>query len=161
VWHPNCPRCGKEFVQRAPRKNWLEGLARLLSIHPFRCQLCSYRFLALDWRFRPNFYRRREYVRMPARFPLTFTSQQMNGEGTVLNLSIKGCQIETDVPIVLGCTLSLGIRGTDGQPLFEVDAAVVQTLEGKQAGIEFLRIRNDAMDRLVGVMLYLYTGVKQ
>ncbi len=158
--HPNCPRCRKEFVQRAPHKNWLESLGCLLSFHPFRCQLCSHRFFAFDWLPRLDFYRRRQYVRMPARFPLTFTNQQMDGAGTVVNLSIKGCQIETDAPLTCGDTLSLDIRETDGQPLFAVSAAAVRTIDGKQAGIEFLRIRKDAMERLVGVMLYLYTGIK-
>lgn len=148
-------------MQRVPRKNWLEGLGRFLSVRPFRCQLCSYRFLALDWRPRLDFYRRRQYVRMPARFPLTFTSQQRRGEGTVVNLSINGCQIETDALPLLDGMLSLGVRGTEGQPLFAVDAAVVRTIEGNQVGIEFLRIQNEQMDRLVRVMLYLYTGVKE
>ncbi len=159
--HPNCPRCGKEFVQRAPRKNWLEGLGSLLSFHPFRCQLCSYRFFAFDSWPRLDFYRRRQYVRMPARFPLTFTNQQAQGEGTVVNLSIKGCLLETGATLLVGDALSLDIRGTDGQPLFAVDAAAVRTIEGNQAGIEFIRIRKEAMERLVGAMLYLYTGIKK
>jgi len=158
--HPNCPQCRKEFVQRAPHKNWLEGLGSLLSFHPFRCQLCSHRFFAFDWWPRLDFYRRRQYVRMPAHFPLTFTNQRVNGAGTVVNLSIKGCQIETDIPLLVGGTLSLDIREMDGQPLFAVSSAAVRTIEGNQAGIEFLRIKKEHMERLVSVMLYLYTGIK-
>ncbi len=97
---------------------------------------------------------------MPVRFPLTFTSQQMRGGGTVVNLSIQGCQIETGTSLIRGDVLFLRIQGTDGQPLFAVDAAVVRTIEGKQAGIEFLRVHNEEMERLVGAMLYLYTGIK-
>ena len=157
---PHCPKCGKNLVQQSPRQGIIEALWGFFCIYPFRCQLCTHRFLAFQWwwdRF-VNYYGHREYVRIPVQFQLTFSGKQVSGEGTVVNLSIQGCEIETDITVPHGGILCLNIHGTGGQPLFEIEVAVVRSIAGKLVGVEFRRIQEREIARLVGVMVYLYTG---
>ena len=38
-----CPKCGKDFVRRALRKDAREHLPSLIYVYPLRCQLCTHR----------------------------------------------------------------------------------------------------------------------
>ncbi|HZC68563.1 MAG TPA: PilZ domain-containing protein [Nitrospirales bacterium] len=157
---PHCPKCGKNLVQQSPRQGIIEALWGFFSIYPFRCQLCTHRFLAFQWWWRRffNYYGRREYVRIPVRFQLTFSGKQVSGEGTVVNLSRQGCTIETDTPIPIGELVFLRVREPDSQPLFEIEAAVVRTMVGKLVGVEFVRIQERELERLERVIVILCTG---
>ena len=156
----HCPRCRKNLVQQSPRQGWIEALSSIFCIYPFRCQLCTHRFHAFQWwwdRF-VSYYGRREYVRIPVRFQLTFSGKQVSGEGTVVNLSRLGCTIESLTPIPQGELLRLRIRKSDGQPLFEIEAAAVRRIVDKSVGVEFVRIQEREMERLERAIVNLYTG---
>ena len=133
---------------------------RFFCIYPFRCQFCTHRFLAFQWWWRRfvNYYGRREYVRIPVSFQLTFSGKQVSGEGTVVNLSRQGCTIETNTPIPHGELLCLRIYEPDSQPLFEIEAAVVRFIAEKLVGVEFVRIQEREMERLGRVIVNLCTG---
>jgi PilZ domain len=155
-----CPKCRKNLVQQAPRHGLAEALLSIFCVYPFRCQLCTHRFLGFQWwwdRF-VSYYGRREYVRIPVRFQLSFSGKQMSGEGTVVNLSRLGCTIETPTPIPRGELLSLRIHKPDGPPLFEVEAAEVRFIMEKSVGVEFVRMQDREMERLGRVIVNLYTG---
>ncbi len=157
---PHCPKCRKNLVQQSPRQHLIEALWGIFCIYPFRCQFCTHRFLAFQWwwhRF-VNYYGRREYVRIPVRYQLTFSGREMSGEGTMVNLSRLGCAIETHPPIPHGELLSLRIYESDGQPLFEIEVAVVRFMMEKAVGVEFVRIQEREMERLERVIVNLYTG---
>src|SRR5947208_1603604 len=115
---PHCPRCKKNLVQQSPRHGVLEAIVRVFGIYPFRCQLCTHRFLAFEWWLRrlSSYYGRREYVRIPVWFQLAFSGKQVSGEGTVVNLSRQGCTIETGTLIPSGEPLCLRIYEPDGPP---------------------------------------------
>jgi len=156
----HCPKCRKNLVQQSPRHGLIEALWGIFCRYPFRCQLCTHRFLAFQWwwdRF-VSYYGRREYVRIPVRFQLTFSGKQVSGEGTVLNLSIQGCTIETATPTPYGELLFLRVQKTDGQPLFEIEAAVVRFISEKAVGVEFIRIQDREMERLERIIVNLCTG---
>jgi c-di-GMP-binding flagellar brake protein YcgR len=155
-----CPKCRKNLVQQSPRHGLIEALWGIFCLYPFRCQLCTHRFLAFQWwwdRF-VSYYGRREYVRIPVRFQLTFSGQQVSGEGTVLNLSRQGCTIETATPTPHGELLFLRVQKSDGQPLFEIEAAVVRFISEKSVGVEFVRIQDREMERLERIIVNLCTG---
>ena len=157
---PHCPNCRKNRVHQSRRQGLSEALWSLLCIYPFRCQLCTHRFFAFQWwwsRF-VNYHGRREYVRIPVRFQLTFSGREVSGEGTVVNLSRKGCSMETDTPIPHGEILRLRIYERDGRPLFEIEVAVVRFIAEQSVGIEFVRIQEREMQRLVGVIEDLCVG---
>ena len=156
----HCPRCKKNLVQQSPRQGMIEALLGLFCVYPFRCQLCTHRFHAFQWwwdRF-VSYYGRREYVRIPVRFQLTFSGKQVSGEGTVVNLSRRGCTIEALTPIPHGDLLRLRIHKPDGQPLFEIEAAAVRRIVDKSVGVEFVRIQEREMERLERAIVNLYTG---
>jgi c-di-GMP-binding flagellar brake protein YcgR len=156
----HCPKCRKNLVQQSPRHGLIEALWGIFCRYPFRCQLCTHRFLAFQWwwdRF-VSYYGRREYVRIPVRFQLTFSGKQVSGEGTVLNLSRQGCTIETATSTPHGELLFLRVQKTDGQPLFEIEAAVVRFISEKSVGVEFVRIQDREMERLERIIVNLCTG---
>jgi len=157
---PHCPRCKKNLVQQSPRHGVLEAIVRVFAIYPFRCQLCTHRFLAFEWWWRrlSSYYGRREYVRIPVWFQLAFSGKQVSGEGTVVNLSRQGCTIETGTLIPRGEPLCLRIYEPDGPPLFEIEAAVVRFIREKSVGLEFVRVQESEMERLGRVIVTLCTG---
>jgi hypothetical protein len=149
--YPPCPQCRKPFTRRSQREGLFERCLSLVHVYPFRCQLCAHRFRALNWganfvKYRPD---RRAYVRLPVRYPVTFTGD-MTGAGTIANLSIQGCGIETDAVPPQGAILQLTLHETNGQPAIEVEAAVVRSVVSRtrQVGVEFLRLQASESERL-------------
>jgi len=163
---PHCPNCRKNLVHQSRRQGLIEALWSLFCIYPFRCQLCTHRFLAFQWWWRRfiNYDARREYVRFPVWFQLTFSGQQVSGVGTVVNLSRQGCAIETITPIPPGELFHLRIHEPDGHPLFEIEAAavlyIVDRKHERTVGVEFVRIQEREMQRLAGVIEDLCTGTR-
>jgi hypothetical protein len=82
--------------------------------------------------------------------------------GTVVNLSRQGCAIETNSPIPPGELFHLRVHEPDGHPLFEIEAAAVLYVGdrkyGRTVGVEFVRIQDREMQKLVGVIEDLCTG---
>ena len=138
----------------------IEALWGFFGVFPFRCQLCTHRFFAFQWWWGRlvNYYGRREYVRIPVRFQLTFSGREVSGEGTVVNLSRRGCTMETDTPIPHGEILHLRIYERDGRPLFEIEVAAVRFIAERSAGIEFVLVQEREMERLGRVLVNLCTG---
>ena len=79
-------------------------------------------------------------------------------EGTLLDLSIRGCAIKSDVPLHKGDILCLQIRLTDKEPPIEVDIAMVRTVTGRRFGLEFAKIRPEEETRLGRVLMTLMQG---
>ena len=96
-----CPQCGTDVVLRARCVSLIERLAGVLLMSPFRCQICSHRFLSFRWgrRYPPHPVDRREHTRIPVRFALAFSGGRISGDGTVLNISAGGCLIRSDAPV--------------------------------------------------------------
>lgn len=137
-----CPNCERSFVRRSHRKGLWEFLCGLLLIYPYRCQLCSHRFLA-NPRTSP-LKRHREFERLQVRFPASFRSayldQTIDGEGTVATLSIRGCSLTTQEPLAKGMLLRLHIRNQEQEPPIEISVAAVRSSAREQMGIEFLHL---------------------
>ncbi|MFQ5993364.1 MAG: PilZ domain-containing protein, partial [Nitrospiraceae bacterium] len=107
---PDCPQCGTWIVRQGRRRTPREYLLRFLMIHPFRCQLCTHRFLA--YRAKSGHESRREYERILVGYTVKFcpfsSGEQVEpSEGTMHNLSIRGCQIESSQPAQRGAPLRL------------------------------------------------------
>ena len=47
-----CPACGGTLARRAHRIGLAEEMFSLVYVYPFRCRLCTHRFLALQWGIR-------------------------------------------------------------------------------------------------------------
>jgi hypothetical protein len=161
---PHCPTCRKNLVRQSRRQGLLEALGGFFGIYPFRCQLCAHRFFAFQWWWRRFVTSddRREYVRFPVQYHLTFSGKQVSGVGIVVNLSRQGCAIETTTPVPPGELFHLRIHESDGHPLFEIEAAAVLSIADRKyewtVVFEFVRIQEREMQKLVGVIEDLCTG---
>ena len=156
---PNCSRCRQDFVRRRAPRTPLDRLLAVAFIHPFRCQLCGSRFRALWWGGRPDEEGRadrREYVRIQARLPARFSGEGPEQEGVVTDVSIAGCSLETEHPIVEGDLVELHLRVGEGEPPIVVDAAVVRYAGPWRVGLEFLRMQEEAKERLRDLVHRLY-----
>jgi hypothetical protein len=134
-----CPECGQHALLRYQCLSPLEHLLALLRIYPFRCQVCSHRFLSFSMgrSYPTHTVDRREHVRVPVRLQLAFSGGRMRGEGHVLNLSVGGCMIETNVTVHRDDIYHLELFVTQDQPPLELPA-IVRSVTGKRVGLKFL-----------------------
>ena len=95
-----CPECGTGDVLRSHCFSFVEWLADAVWISPFRCQQCCHRFSALRVGrcYSARLVDRREYKRIPVRLSLSFSRGRIGGIGTVTDISMGGCVIESDAP---------------------------------------------------------------
>lgn len=147
---PLCPQCGTDFIQRSRRKGVIEYLLSLMDIHPFRCQICTNRFKVRQRgaRYSKQAPGQRQYQRMATRLPATFSGDQAEGKGEVMDISMEGCGLETDAPLMEGSLLELRLKTSDRDPAIVVDTAVVRSVRASYAGVQFLRLRMEEKDRL-------------
>lgn len=123
----------------------------LLTVYPFRCQLCTHRFLAFLWRYSSS--PRREYDRVPAQYPVTLypASAQKPDEaiqGTTVNLSITGGLIETNTQVPQGTCVRLKIHASGLASPIEVESATVRAVLENKLGLEFFKIAPEEEQRL-------------
>jgi hypothetical protein len=130
------------------------GFERILSgfyIYPFRCQLCGHRFKLLRWgeMYRKTYYDRREFERMPVSLDASFWEESgEHGEGTLRDLSMRGCGLTTGVAFGEGSILRLELHVPDDDLPIVVQAAVVRNAVSSHSEIEFLRLQHAERDRL-------------
>jgi hypothetical protein len=72
----------------------------------------------------------------------------MVGQGTVINLSVPGCAIQTDLPVQPGDYLELLLMTPDQARPLTVTLAKVRWAALQTAGIEFIRVRRDDQGRI-------------
>lgn len=147
---PTCPRCGKDFVRRTMRKGILELALSAVYLYPFRCQLCTHRFRAMQWgvRYAKQAIDKRQYERIPVRIQASFSGGEQEGTAVVTDLSMGGCGMETGTPFTEGGLLELRLHVTEQAPPIGIEAAVVRSAREKFAGLQFLRLRSDEKTRL-------------
>lgn len=137
-----CTQCRKPFVKACRRRGLLDRLLSLAYAYPFRCQICRHRFHLLQWglRYIERDVDRRQYERRQVKVHARITSEQGNYEGTVMDLAMGGCAIETQAPFQVGTLLGLQLDAYDREPHLTVEAAVVRSVQGTRVGVEFLRL---------------------
>lgn len=145
-----CPNCSREFVRRVARVGFVERMAGLFYIYPFKCQICGFRFRFLQWGVR---YMRveedhREYDRMPMNFPVYFRGDDIDGSGNVLNISMGGCSFTTAAKLAKGAILRMELKMSNDAAPVVVDAAVLRHLHNQIAGVEFVQWQNSERERL-------------
>ncbi len=155
---PACPHCGILLVKKVSRRGLREYLLSVLTVGPFRCQVCTHRFLAFRWL--PATNTKREYNRISVRYQMLLSSAREDDqiqceEGTLVDISIRGCAIKSNVPLHKGTILCLQIRPTDQEPPIKIDIVTVRTVTGRRIGLEFVKIRPEEEIRLRRVLLTL------
>ncbi|MEC4890406.1 MAG: PilZ domain-containing protein [Nitrospira sp.] len=139
-----CPQCQTDRVLRSYPQSLREHVASWLGIAPFHCQDCRFRFLT----FRLSFNEakppadRREHFRIPVRLFLSFSGGKIRGEGTVLDLSMGGCVIQSETQVHIDDIFYLQVAISDQDPPLEV-AAMVRSVGPRGIAFKFLRKAQD------------------
>ncbi|MGH7232335.1 MAG: PilZ domain-containing protein [Nitrospiraceae bacterium] len=89
----------------------------------------------------------RQHPRFPLQLPVSFSGNQ-EGTGIVKNLSLGGCQVESQTEAYAGDYLSLKMQLTEGDSPLTVDAAAVRWSEGYTFGLSFDWLKPQEQDRL-------------
>ena len=77
-------------------------------------------------------------LRYRAQFRSSFSSVAMvGGEGSLLDLSIRGCRIESLTDVKPGTTLEVRVEAIGGEPPIQIQAAIVRWSREQQFGLEF------------------------
>lgn len=135
-----CPQCGQHHVFRSRCTTLMERLKSLAYISPFHCQSCSYRFSAsrLGYSYANQMLDRREHLRIPVRLFLSFSGGKIRGEGTVLDISMGGCVVESQASVHVDDIFYLQIVLGNEQAPLEV-AAMVRSVSSRGIAFKFLR----------------------
>jgi hypothetical protein len=78
--------------------------------------------------------------RVPLKIPVIFTMGAQIGGGRVLDLTIPGCLIESPVTVRKGQSIQLKIHLPGRETPLTVGLGVVRWTNGKQFGVEFIRM---------------------
>lgn len=91
----------------------------------------------------------RQHPRFPVRFRSSFTSVNLvDGEGHVLDVSLRGCRIYSLTEVHPGTTLELRIHSAEHEPPINVEQAVVRWNRDHHFGIEFVTLQPEEWARL-------------
>ena len=153
-----CKRCEASYVRQSSRGG-IDSLLTPIHLYRFRCQLCARQFWLLLWRARQTAgslkHDKREYDRLPVSFPIMFAGDR-NGEGSLRNLSIRGCSIETTIRPSHNGVLSLKLHPRGSRPIALVEVAVVRSAVANRFGLEFLELDLKEGQRLRDIIKRLY-----
>jgi c-di-GMP-binding flagellar brake protein YcgR len=61
----------------------------------------------------------------------------VGGEGRVVDLSTRGCRIESSVDVQSGASLEIQIEAIEHKPPIKIQAAIVRWSREQQFGLEF------------------------
>jgi hypothetical protein len=84
--------------------------------------------------------------------------QEFEGEGTLLDISLRGCRMVSDDCLQVGNFLKLSIGLPDQMDPLRVDKAIVRWVEQGQVGLEFVSLRLEELDRLCALSLAAESG---
>ncbi len=80
----------------------------------------------------------RKHTRFAVHFQGSFSSgQQIEGDGIVLNLSIGGCKVQSNMQVPTGTGLRVRIMMPDEDQPLEIKRAAVRWTGGQEFGLEF------------------------
>ena len=92
---------------------------------------------------------RRATSRYLVQFETTFSKEQGVIEGgTLTDLSMEGCSVESDARLTRGSALSLRLILSAGQRPIEIDQAEIRWVKGLVCGVTFITIKEKEQERL-------------
>lgn len=91
----------------------------------------------------------RQIPRFPARFRSSFTSLNIvGGDGNVVDLSLRGCRVESQTPVMPGTALEVRIETLNEEPPLKIQEAVVRWSQDQHFGLEFVVLAPEEWARL-------------
>jgi hypothetical protein len=91
---------------------------------------------------------RREFARVAVELPVSLSGDGVAGGGLISGLSIRGCTVVSDELILPATTLAMHIQLPGQYAPLKVDLAEVRWAQGRECGLEFLRLRLEEKQRL-------------
>ena len=86
--------------------------------------------------------------RYPLQCPISFTGDQLVGEGTVLNVSLGGWKVASAQPVHPGSCFALKIALPDQHAPMKIELATVRWATGQEFGLESVHTDPQAKARL-------------
>jgi hypothetical protein len=145
-----CPKCKSPLVGRTHRNGMTEQALSLAYVYPFKCQVCQHRFRRLRWgeRYVRVHLDRRDTERLPTRIPVTIHWKDGGqGQGTVRDISVMGCGIETAAVVPLGALVLLQLE-PEGEPPIDIDVGEVRSRQPRRIGVRFARVAPTHSERI-------------
>lgn len=97
----------------------------------------------------------RRHPRYTTRIPVAFVGDQGEGRGSIVNLSLEGCAVDSDRTLAPGTLLLLHLTVPSGAPPLTVDVAAVRWSRGQRFGVQFLWMDPPAQETLKKFLLEL------
>ena len=83
---------------------------------------------------------RRSYVRSSVHLQASLTSAYATEEATVLNVSLDGCRLRSNLAPRRDTELVIHLHWADGRSAIRIDRAVVRWSAGPDFGVQFLLV---------------------
>ena len=91
----------------------------------------------------------RKDLRFHVQFRSSFSSIAMvGGEGSLVDLSTRGCRIESSTDVHPGASLEVRIVAREHEPPIQIQQAFVRWSRGRQFGLEFVTMAPEEWARL-------------
>lgn len=90
----------------------------------------------------------RKHPRYLITCPLAFVGEGVVGAGQMVDISLGGCAVDSNVAMTRGLYLQVWILLPDSPLPLSVELAPVRWVAPGQFGMEFIKMRADALDRL-------------
>ena len=91
----------------------------------------------------------RKNFRFHVQFRSSFSSIAMvGGEGSLVDLSIRGCRIESPTDVQPGASLEVRITTIEHEPPIQIQQSLVRWSRGRQFGLEFETMAPEEWARL-------------
>ncbi len=99
----------------------------------------------------------RKHPRYQFHCEISFSQQEMSEAGTVTNLSLGGCKVDSKASVYIGMYLVLQVYLPGQETPLHVDQAVVRWAKEQEFGLEFITMRPEEEERLRDVVGILET----
>lgn len=90
----------------------------------------------------------RVYPRWSVNVPVSFSGEQLSGEGTITSLSLGGCAVNALVAAPTKSILALSIHLPNEDDPVTVNSAEVRWAARGRFGVQFLSVRQGNLERL-------------
>ncbi len=94
----------------------------------------------------------RKHPRFVADLPVSFSGENISGEGTLFDLSIGGCGVSTDASPSFGSVITMSIHLYGDDSPLAIDLAAVRWSVKEKFGVEFIQVGPAQRERLLALV---------
>jgi|SRR4051812_30010064 PilZ domain-containing protein len=86
--------------------------------------------------------------RIEVNYPVTFTGDSLSGHGTLMNLTVAGAEISSDVNFPIDSHVALRVQTSGARPAIVITLAIVRWKREDRFGLEFIRFDGQSKQQL-------------